>query len=141
MDRCKLEYMIKRFEFKEKKRVIQEIDPYGDYEFKKDISSFLLDPNTTDFYILNNLPILKYFPEEKEPFLNKYIDLYKEINELCIKNNTYPFFKDPTNVSECEKIRLDIVKIIPENFINEYFGVGSLGEYDPPRYNDDNSDC
>lgn len=137
MDRCKLEYMIKNFDFKEKKKMIVLIDPYGDYEFKKDISSFLIDPNTTDFYILNNLPILKYFPEEKEPFLNKYIDLYKEINELCIKNNTYPFFKDPTNVSVCEKTRLDIVKIIPENFINEYFGVGSLGEYDPPKYNDD----
>ena len=137
MDRCKLEYMIKNFDFKEKKKMIVLIDPYGDYEFKKDISSFLLDPNTTDFYILNNLPILKYLPEEKEPFLNKYIGLYKEINELCIKNNTYPFFKDPTNVSVCEKTRLDIVKIIPENFINEYFGVGSLGEYDPPKYNDD----
>lgn len=140
MDRCKLEYMIKNFDFKEKKKIIVLMDPYGDYEFKKDISNFLLDPDTTDFYILNNLPILQYFPEEKEPFLNKYINLYKEINELCIKNNTYPFFKDPTNVSECEKIRLDIVKIIPEKYINEYFGVGSLGEYDPPRYNDDNSD-
>ena len=140
MDRCKLEYMIKNFDFKEKKKMIVLMDPYGDYEFKKDISNFLLDPNTTDYYILNNLPILNYFPEEKEPFLNKYIDLYKTINELCIKNNTYPFFKDPTNVSECEKTRLDIVKIIPEKYINEYFGVGSLGEYDPPRYNDDNSD-
>jgi hypothetical protein len=114
--------MIKNFDFKEKKKMIVLIDPYGDYEFKKDISSFLLDPNTTDFYILNNLPILKYFPEEKKPFLNKYIDLYKEINELCIKNNTYPFFKDPTNVSECEKIRLDIVKIIHENTLMNTLG-------------------
>lgn len=132
--------MIKRFDFKEKKRMIVLMDPYGDYEFKKDISRFLLDPDTTDLEILINLPLLQYFPEEKEPFLNKYIDLYKSINELCIKNNTYPFFKDPTNVSECEKTRLDIVKIIPEQYINEYFGVGSLGEYEPPLYKDENTD-
>lgn len=57
------------------------------------------------------------------------------------KNNNFPFFKDPTNVSECEKIRLDIVKIIPEEYINKFFGVSGLYEYEPPRYNDDNSNC
>ena len=48
MDRCKLEYMIKRFDFKEKKKVIKEMDPYGDYMFKKDISRYLVNPDTTD---------------------------------------------------------------------------------------------
>lgn len=135
MDRCKLEYMYKNFDFKEKKKMIVLIDPYGDYEFKKDISRFLLDPDTTDLDILINLPLLRFFPDEKEPFINKYIDLYKSINELCIKNNTYPFFKDPSNVSECEKTRLDIVKIIPEEILNEYFGVESIRWYEPPIYN------
>ena len=135
MDRCKLEYMFKRFDFTEKKKMIVLIDPYGDYEFKKDISRFLLNPNTTDENILINLPLIMYFPDEKEPFINKYIDLYRSINELCIKNNTYPFFKDPTNVMECEKTRLDIVKIIPEEILNKFFGVNNLGEYEPPRYN------
>jgi hypothetical protein len=55
MDRCKLEYMIKNFDFKEKNKMIVLIDPYGDYEFKKDISSFFLDPNTTDIYFLKTL--------------------------------------------------------------------------------------
>lgn len=135
MDRCKLEYMFKRFDFTEKKKMIVLIDPYGDYEFKKDISRFLLNPNTTDENILINLPLIMYFPDEKEPFINKYIDLYRSINELCIKNNTYPFFKDPTNVMECEKTRLDIVEIIPEEILNKFFGVNSFGEYEPPRYN------
>ena len=76
-----------------------------------------------------------YFPDEKEPFINEYIELYKSINEFCIKNNTYPFFKDPTNVSECEKTRLDIVKIVPEEYLNKFFGVDSLCEYEPPIYN------
>ena len=135
MDRCKLEYMIKNFDFQEKKKIIVLMDPYGDYEFKKDISKFLLDPDTTDLEILDQLPILRDFPDEKVLFLNKYIGLYQRINELCIENNTYPFFKDPFNVGECEKTRLDIVKIIPEKILNEYFGVESLRWYEPPFYN------
>ena len=137
MDRCKLEYMYKRFDFNEKKKMIQLIDPFGDYEFRNYISRFLLDPNTTDENILVNLPLLQYFPEEKEEFINKYIDLYKSINELCIKNNTYPFFKDPNNVIECEKTRLDIVKIIPENILNDFYGVESIRYYEPPIYNEE----
>lgn len=137
MDRCKLEYMYKRFDFNEKKKMIQLIDPFGDYEFRNYISRFLLDPNTTDDNILVNLPLLQYFPDEKEEFINKYIDLYKSINELCIKNNTYPFFKDPNNVIECEKTRLDIVKIIPENILNDFYGVESIRYYEPPIYNEE----
>ena len=52
MDSCKLEYMYKRFEFQEKKRMIREIDPYGDYFFKKDLSRYFVDPDTTDIEIL-----------------------------------------------------------------------------------------
>ena len=137
MDRCKLEYMIKNMDFKEKKEIIKLMDPYGDYEFKKDISKFLLNPYTPDEEVLDNLPILKYLPDERIPFINKYIELYKEINEFCIKNNTYPFFKDPTDVSECEKTRLDIVKIIPEEIINKFFGVESIRDYVPHIYNGD----
>ncbi len=135
MNRCKLEYMIKNFDVKEKREIITLIDPYGDYEFKKHISRFLLEPNTTDLKILNALPVLKYYPDEKEPFIKKFIELYKKINELCIKNNAYPFFKDVTDVSQCEKTRLDIVKIQPEEFINKFFGVDSIDDYEPPIYN------
>ena len=138
MDRCKLEYMIKRFDFKEKKEIIKLMDPYGDYEFKKDISRFLLNPSTTDEEVLINLPLIQYFPEEREILINHFIEQYKLINEFCIKNNTYPFFKDPNNVSECEKTRLDIVRILPEQYINKFFGVDSLGEYEPPKYNNEN---
>lgn len=137
MDRCKLEYLIKNMDFQEKKKVIKLMDPYGDYEFKGYISKFLLNPDTTDDNILVNLPILWFFPEEKEPFINKYINLYKSINELCIKNNTYPFFKNPTNVTESEKVRLDLVKIIPEEILNKFFGVDSIRDYEPLKYTND----
>jgi hypothetical protein len=155
MDRCKLEYMIKRFDFNEKKKMIRLIDPYGDYEFNKYICRFLLDPDTLDEDILCNIgpahtlyfinyqidgesELTKLFQEDKEKELEeikeKYINQYRLINELCIKNNTYPFFKDPTNIKECEKTRLDIVKIIPEEIIDDFFGVCSIRDYEPPIY-------
>ena len=155
MDRCKLEYMYKRFEFQEKKRMIREIDPYGDYFFKKDLSRYFVDPDTTDIEILQYVGpyssmyyiALSYEDSELDSLYRsnmenevlevkeKAIAQYKLINELCIKNNTPPFFKDPTNISECEKTRLDIVKIVPEKILNEFFGVDGLGDYEPPKYN------
>ena len=148
MDRCKLEYMIKRFDFNEKKRIIMEMDPYGDYKFKKDISRYLLNPDTKDedvlmyigpyttmYFVSNKDDEFKELMEQElEEIKEEYINQYKLINELCIKNNTYPFFKDPTNIKECEKTRLDIVRIIPEEIINKFFNVDSLRDYEPPMY-------
>ena len=148
MDRCKLEYMIKRFDFNEKKKIIQEMDPYGDYKFKKDISRYLLDPDTKDedvlmyigpyttmYFVSNKDDEFKELMEQElEEIKEEYINQYKLINELCIKNNTYPFFKNPTNIKECEKTRLDIVRIIPEEIINKFFNVDSLRDYEPPMY-------
>ena len=148
MDRCKLEYMIKRFDFNEKKRMIIEIDPYGDYKFKKDISRYLLNPDTKDedvlmyigpyttmYFVSNKDDEFKELMEkELEEIKEEYINQYKLINELCIKNNTYPFFEDPTDIKECEKTRLDIVRIIPEKIINKFFKVDSLRDYEPPMY-------
>ena len=157
MDRCKLEYMIKRFDFKEKKRIIKEMDPYGDYMFKKDISRYLVNPDTNDIDILmyvgpcstiyyiaslhGDSDIAKLYKADMEKEVEEikecFIKQYTLINELCIQNDTYPFFKDPTNISECEKRRLDLVRIIPEKIINEFFKVESLGDYEPPKYNSD----
>lgn len=148
MDRCKLEYMIKRFDFNEKKRIVMEMDPYGDYKFKKDISRYLLDPDTKDedvlmyigpyttmYFVSNKDDEFKELMEQElEEIKEEYINQYKLINELCIKNNTYPFFEDPTNIKECEKTRLDIVRIIPEEIINKFFNVDSLRDYEPPMY-------
>ena len=99
MDRCKLEYMIKRFDFNEKKRIIMEMDPYGDYKFKKDISRYLLDPDTKDedvlmyigpyttmYFVSNKDEEFKELMEQElEEIKEEYINQYKLINELCIK--------------------------------------------------------
>ena len=52
--------------------------------------------------------------------IEEAISKYRKINELCIKNNIYPFFKDPTNICESEKTRLDLVEIMPEEIINKF---------------------
>lgn len=134
MDRCKLEYMLKNFDIKEKRKMIELIDPNGVYAFSKHISNLLLDPNTTDLTILNDFPQFKYFPDEKIVLINRFIGLYMKINEVCKMNNIYPFFKDPTNVSECEKTRLDLIRILPEEYINDLFGVESFRDYKPSKY-------
>ena len=157
MDRCKLEYMIKNFDLNESKRLIMEIDPYGDYMFKKSVSKYLENPDTTDPDILiyvaplasyyyteilyNDIESAKMHKMEAEKEIadvkQQFINQFKLINDLCIKNNTYPFFKDPTNLVECEKTRLDLVRIIPEKIINEFFSVENFSDYYPPKYNKD----
>lgn len=80
MYRCKLEYMLKNVDIKEKNKMIELIDPRGVYEFREDISSLLLDPDKTDSNILYSFPQFKYFPDEKDLLINKFIRLYKQIN-------------------------------------------------------------
>lgn len=158
MDRCKLEYMIKPLELKDKKKMIQLVDPFHDYMFNKDISRFLLNPDTDDAEILfflgpchmlyytaydndEEFELLELYRMDKEKELieikEKYITQYKLINELCIENNIFPFFKDPTNLKECEKTRLDLIKIIPEEILNKFFGVNGIRDYEPPKYDID----
>ena len=45
-----------------------------------------------------------------------------------------PFFKDPMDVEECEKTRLDLVDIIPESIINKFYGVESIRDFVSPEY-------
>ena len=135
MDRCKLEYMIRGVDLKEYKQIVYEIDPKGDYFLYERYSQFFLNPN--DPNLDEYFPEFMYLPEMKEELIEKGISQYKKINELCIKNNICPIFKDPTNVMECEKTRLDILKLMPEEKINDFFGVSGIRDYKPPKYNND----
>lgn len=153
MDRCKLEYMIKRLDFKDKKELIRKIDYKGDYEFSKDISNFLLNPDTDDPEILTYLGpycniyycSLRYYKKEikedkenmekeLEEIKEKFRNIFKAINDLCVKNNTYPLFENPDDLKKCEERRLDLIEIVPEEFLNKFFGVDSLRDYEPPLY-------
>lgn len=155
MDRCKLEYMIKNIPLKEAKDLIYEIDPKGVYKFDRDISKFLLNPDTEDVELLVSVgpchtiyyTVCEFEEDEEQLALYRadmekeraeifesYAAQYRKINEICTSNRTYPLFADPTDVSACEKTRLDLVKIVPEELLNRYFGVSSLREYEPPLY-------
>ena len=134
MDRCKLEYMYKNMSIEKRKELIQEIDPKGEYMFNHLICKFLKEPNT------NNLDILKYIPGYKkmgkiDEVKKKYIKQYEIINQLCIENNTFPFFKDPSNIKESEETRLDLITLFPESKLNQFFGVKDFYDYRPPIYN------
>jgi hypothetical protein len=127
--------MIKYLNLNESKNIVREMDPYGNNFFQKHCSQFFM--NLEDPYLYEYFPEFEFFPEMKEELIQKAIIQYQKINELCIKNNIYPFFKDPTNIQECEKTRLDLVKILPEEIIDKFFGVNSIRDYEPPRYNGD----
>lgn len=153
MDRCKLEYMIKRLDFKDKKELIRKIDYEGDYEFNRDISKFLLNPDTKDpeiltyvgpycnlyyhsymFYKRVNEEYKEDMEKELEEVKEKFRNIFKAINDLCIKNNTYPLFEDPNDLRKCEETRLDLIEPVPEEILNKFFGVDSLRTYEPPLY-------
>ena len=136
MDRCELEYLIKRIDLTERKIIIHKMDPYRQHFFQEYCSKFLLNPD--DEYIYEYYPEFEFFPEMKEELIEEAILKYKNINELCIKNNIHPFFENPSNILESENTRLDIVKIIPEEILNKFFGVESIRDYEPPKYNGEN---
>ena len=100
MDRCKLEYMIKRFEFKEKKRIIQEMDPYADYFFNKDLSNFLVNPDTED------MEILKYVGPYSLMYYIAFLNEDSELDSLYKVNNYNNTIQIPCKLMQQTKKRL-----------------------------------
>lgn len=52
-----------------------------------------------------------------------YESIFREINQICIDNETFPLFKDPSNIEECFKIRNDLVMPREIKELNDFFGV------------------
>ena len=151
MDRCKLEYLIKPLSIDNKKKMVRLMDPYGDYKFNSDISKFLVNTKTEDKDILmyvgpyhllyivscehdNEAEYRDLKDKEYQEIIEEYQNIYKAINEFCKVNKIMPFFKDPMDVEECEKTRLDLVDIIPESIINKFYGVESIRDFVSPEY-------
>lgn len=137
MQRSKLEYLTKNLQHKSKLDLIEKIDPNNDYDFDLLAEKFLREPDTKDPFILLAIP--NYMdPTFVEKYKQKYVKKFEEINELCIKNKIKPFFKDPTNLRECELTREDLCEQVYESELNEYFNVKSFRDYDPPVYDPQN---
>lgn len=139
MNRSKLEYFIKNLMEYKKKEIIEEIDPNGDFKFDHLTIEFLKNPDTTDPFVLLAVP--NYMdPTFVEAYKQKYVKQFELINDLCIKNNIYPFFKDPTNLVESELTREEICEQVHESILNEFFNVKSFREYQPPIYKPNNNE-
>lgn len=129
MERRKLEYLTRRVNINDLKKLYGMIDYEGIYHFNQKVAEVLKEGGT----MYGILP-----PEDRKEldiqFMVEYMIRFEEMNQLCIKNKTAPFFLDPTNLSECEKIREDLVESRPEEELNAFFGVSSYEEYIPPLY-------
>ena len=133
MDRSKLEYLLKNLSIKDKNEIIVEIDPDGDYAFGFLVKKFLKNPDSNDPFVLLALPD----PDDPaciEAFKQKYVKQFEKINALCIKHKIYPFFDNPQDLPASELKREDLCCQVHESWINEFFGVESFYDYNPPVY-------
>lgn len=135
---CKLEYMIKNIDIKPWKRLVFLIDKDSQFEFHEYYIEKLKEfkkriPVEGDS---KNIEVWRYKNAKRsdQQLRLQYENIFKEINQICIENRTYPIFKDPSNIEECLETRKDLLAIKDEKVINEFFGVNSFTEYTPPIY-------
>ena len=133
MDRSKLEYLIKNLPICKQHEMIEEMDPDGDYEFNFLTKKFLKNPDTKDPFVLLAVPN-PYDPASVEAFKEKYVKQFEKINALCIQNKIYPFFDNPKDLRSSELTREDLCCQQHESYLNEFFGVKSFRDYNPPVY-------
>ena len=137
MDRSKFEYLTK-YVFRncgEDKwwELKETVDLENKYEFNFLIVKFLKNPDTTDENILIAIPNYENSVNIEE-CKQKYIKIFKRINALCIECKIYPFFKNPSDLRESEITREDLCRQVPEEKLNNFFGVESFYDYNPPVY-------
>ena len=133
MDRRKLEYMIKNFSTSAKDEILKHFDIEGIYEFHFLARDFLMNPDTKDVFTLSFIPA-NYKPVNIENTKLKYTLIFTIINEIFIENNAFPVFDNPKDLTMSELTRRDIIKKQSEKVLNNYFGVDSFYDYNPPVY-------
>ena len=128
--------MTRGIEWKKRQKLIDMMLPNPDGMFNFLIIEFLKDPYTTNKYKL--MPIPNYHkPENVEAVRQQYRQHFAKINQMCIENGIYPFFKDPNDLADCERMREYYTRQWPEWILNKRFKVNSYYEYNPPVYNPD----
>ena len=131
----KLGYLTSGMNIIPRKRLIYLIDPDGENDFNSVIlNSFinfkLEEPAELEGYKGRSYKnSLERHNRERE----NYIQIFREINQICVDNETYPLFKDPTNIEECFKTRLDLLLSREIRELNEIFGVDVYKQY-PKKY-------
>ena len=138
MIRCKLEYLIKNIEIQSRKRLIFLFDKDSQFEFHRVRTRSIEEFKNSQYDLTDECQRIMYEVEkDKDESLRKeYENIFKEINEICIDNNTYPIFNDPTNTEECLKLREDLLKEYNEEDIKKFFDGKTLRNYEPPLLRD-----
>ena len=144
MNVSKLDYLLKNLSVADKNKFIVEMDPNGEYEFSFLDVEFLKNPDSKDPFVLIAIP--GYCPDLEydsclslvEEYKQKFIKIFENINNLCLKHKIKPFFKDPTNVVECELTREDLCAEVHESVLNKFFKTKSYYDYYPPLYEEEN---
>ena len=136
---CKLEYLIKNIDIIPKKRLIFLIDKDNWDQFHKSSIEKLeefkkLQPvygDSKDYKVWS----YKCAKRRDAQLRKEFEEIFTEINQICMDNHTYPIFEDPSNIEECLKTRKDLLYVYDDDKeLNEFFGVKSFFDYEPPRY-------
>ena len=133
MERIKLEYLLKRLKIEDLKEYYYLIDVRGIFTFDEYVCEILGNPECKNTIILSRFS----WDKNDRQFaccIKYYKDLFKHLNKLCTRNNTYPLFPHPKNLVECIKIREDLVKEVPEEELNAFYGVAKFQDYIPEEY-------
>ena len=104
MEISRLDYMTLGIEWNARQKLIDEMYPNDDGMFNFIMRKFLKDPYTTNEDKLLAIPNYEN-PENIEKTRQKYREHFAKVNQMCIENGIYPFFNDPNNLAECERIR------------------------------------
>ena len=129
-----LDYMTRGIEWNARQKLIRMLDPHSDTMlFNFLIVKFLKDPYTTSKFKLCAIPNYQN-PENVEAVREKYRLHFAKINEMCIANGIYPFFKDPNDLQQCESMRECLIHKWPEWLMNKEFKVDGYHLYTPPAY-------
>ena len=136
MRRCKLEYMIRNIPLIPRKRLINLFDVESQFHFDeyyiKELENFKnMEVVTGDSAEALMYECIKELNEERQ---KKYEQIFREINEICTNNKTYPIFNAPSNIEECLKIRKEVLHMYKEEEVNAFFNVESIRDYTPPIY-------
>ena len=133
MIRCKLEYLIKSIEIQSRKRLIFLFDKDSQFEFHRVRTKSLEEFKNSKYDLTDEYQRIMYEVEKDndESLRKEYENIFKEINEICIDNNIYPIFNDPSNTEECLKLREDLLKEYNEEDIKKFFDGKTLRDYEP----------
>lgn len=135
MIRCKLEYLIKNIDIIPRKRLIFLFDKDSQFEFHRVHTKSIEEFKNKQYDLSDEYQRIMYEVEKEtnESLRDKYKGIFNEINQICIENNTYPIFDDPSNIEKCLQLREDLLRVYDEKIIKKFFDGKTLRDYEPPR--------